>query len=216
MVVELVHRLATDNSAATKKVLDNVVLLLVPCLNPVGPLMVTEYVAKDHTTIVRNPAYTRKAPWSDRTGPAYLDTIVWKFVPEAGTRVTTLESGETQAIYALPAQSLPRLEKNSGLRVEKIPWPGAPRIWLLNTTKPPLDDVRVRRRSQLGRQGRCSRRSPGHALKAFALTAVMLDIPRFARPIRSIRRRPARCSPGRVGSQEARHQTKGASASRSS
>src|SRR5712664_1212415 len=31
-----------------------------------GPFMVTEYVAKDHATIVRNPAYTRKAPWSDR------------------------------------------------------------------------------------------------------------------------------------------------------
>ncbi len=31
------------------------------------------------------------------------------------------------------------------MRVEKLPWPGAPRIWLLNITKPPLDDVRVRR-----------------------------------------------------------------------
>src|SRR5216684_6861903 len=84
-----------------------------------GPFMVTEYVAKDHTTIVRNPAYTRKAPWSERSGAAYLDSIVWKFVPEAGTRVTTLESGETQAIYFIPAQSLPRLEKNPGLRIEK-------------------------------------------------------------------------------------------------
>ena len=53
--------------------------------------------------------------------------------------------GPSQAIYAIPAQSLPRLEQNTGLRIEKIPWPGAPRIWLLNTTKPPLDDVRVRR-----------------------------------------------------------------------
>src|SRR5262249_1332493 len=42
-------------------------------------------------------------------------------------------------------QSLPRLEKNAALRVEKMPWPGVPRIWLLNTTKPPFDDVRVRR-----------------------------------------------------------------------
>src|SRR5437879_2111375 len=62
-----------------------------------GPLLVTEYVAKDHTATVRTPAYSRKAPWSDRSGPAYLDSIVWKFVPEAGTRVTTLESGETRS-----------------------------------------------------------------------------------------------------------------------
>ena len=53
-----------------------------------GPFMVSEYVAKDHTTTVRYPGYARKAPWSDRSGPAYLDSIVWKFVPEAGTRVT--------------------------------------------------------------------------------------------------------------------------------
>src|SRR5947199_2731647 len=145
-----------------------------------GPFMVTEYVAKDHATIARNPAYTRKAPWSDRSGPAYLDSIVWKFVPEAGTRVTTLESGETQAIYQIPAQSLPRLEKNTGLRVEKTPWPGAPRIWLLNTTKPPLDDVRVRRAINFAvdKEAFLATVYKGTGLKAFApLTAVMLDEP---------------------------------------
>src|SRR5438874_11872252 len=68
-----------------------------------GPFMIKEYVAKDHTTMVKNPAYTRKAPWSDRAGGALVDTVVWKFVPEAGTRVTTLESGETQGVYLVPA-----------------------------------------------------------------------------------------------------------------
>jgi peptide/nickel transport system substrate-binding protein len=111
-----------------------------------GAFMIKDYVAKDHTTMVRNPAYNRKAPWSDRTGPALLDAVVWKFIPEAGTRVTTLESGETQGIYLVPAQALPRIEQNTGAyRVDKKPWPGVPRIWLLNTTKPPMDDVKVRR-----------------------------------------------------------------------
>src|SRR5205814_9110800 len=47
-----------------------------------GPFVIKDYVAKDHTTMVRNPAYTRKAPWSDRSGPAMLDAVTWKFVPE--------------------------------------------------------------------------------------------------------------------------------------
>ncbi len=34
-----------------------------------GQFMIKEYVAKDHATMVRNPDYKRKAPWSDRTGP---------------------------------------------------------------------------------------------------------------------------------------------------
>ena len=143
-----------------------------------GMFMVKEYVAKDHATIVRNPAYARKAPWSDRSGAAYLDAIVWKFIPEAGTRVTTLESGETQGIYLVPAQSLPRLEKNTSLRVEKMPWPGVPRIWLLNVTKPPLDDVKVRRaiNHAVDKDAMLATVSKGIALRAFApLTAVMLD-----------------------------------------
>src|SRR5262249_57206649 len=106
-----------------------------------GPFMISDYVAKDHTTMVRNPAYNRKAPWSDRSGPAQLESVVWKFIPEAGTRVTTLESGETQGIYNVPAQSLPRLEGNQALRIEKSPWPGVPRIWLLHINKPPMDDL---------------------------------------------------------------------------
>src|SRR5262249_14013034 len=51
-----------------------------------GPFMIKDYVAKDHTTMVRYPAYARKAPWSDRSGPAHLEAVVWKFIPEAGTR----------------------------------------------------------------------------------------------------------------------------------
>src|SRR5882724_2833092 len=47
MVIELVHRLATDDSAATQKVLDNVVLLLVPCLNPDGQIIVTDWYNKN-------------------------------------------------------------------------------------------------------------------------------------------------------------------------
>src|SRR5215471_17836091 len=145
-----------------------------------GPFTVKDYVAKDHTTIVRNPAYTRRAPWSDRSGPPLLESVVWKFVPEAGTRVTTLESGETQGIYLVPAQSLPRLEKNTAVRVEKMPWPGVPRIWLLNVTKPPTDDVKVRRAINyaVDRDAFLATVYKGTGLKAFApLTAAMLDDP---------------------------------------
>src|SRR6266446_3641247 len=114
------------------------------------------------------------------TGPALLETVVWKFIPEPGTRVTTLESGETQGIYLVPAQSLPRLEKDASVRVEKLPWPGVPRIWLLNTTKPPFDDVRVRRAVNFAvdKDAFLATVYRGTGLKAFApLTAVMLDDP---------------------------------------
>lgn len=43
MVIELVHRLATENSPVVKKILDNTIFLLVPCLNPDGQIMVTDW-----------------------------------------------------------------------------------------------------------------------------------------------------------------------------
>jgi hypothetical protein len=43
MALDLVHHLATDDSTTTKKILDNVVLLLVPSLNPDGQILVTDW-----------------------------------------------------------------------------------------------------------------------------------------------------------------------------
>src|SRR3954464_4491715 len=54
MVVELVHRLATDNSPQVKKILDNVIFVLVPCLNPDGQIMVTDWFNKNLGTEFAN------------------------------------------------------------------------------------------------------------------------------------------------------------------
>ncbi len=47
MAVELVHRLATDDSPQVKKILDNVIFLLVPSLNPDGQIMITDWFNKN-------------------------------------------------------------------------------------------------------------------------------------------------------------------------
>src|SRR4051794_16459004 len=46
MAMEWLHALATANDAETKRRLDNVVLLLVPSLNPDGQIMITDYYRK--------------------------------------------------------------------------------------------------------------------------------------------------------------------------
>ena len=61
-----------------------------------------------------------------------------------------------------------------------MPWPGAPRIWLLNVTRPPTDDVRVRQAINyaVDKEAFLATVYKGTGLKATApLTAVMLDDP---------------------------------------
>jgi len=47
MSVELVHRLATEDSSQVKKILDNVIFVLVPSLNPDGEILVTDWFNKN-------------------------------------------------------------------------------------------------------------------------------------------------------------------------
>jgi len=47
MSLELVHHLATDDSPQVKKILDNVIFILVPSLNPDGQIMVTDWFNKN-------------------------------------------------------------------------------------------------------------------------------------------------------------------------
>jgi hypothetical protein len=48
--LELVHRLATDESSAVKKVLDNVIFVLVPSANPDGQIVVTDWFNRNLDT----------------------------------------------------------------------------------------------------------------------------------------------------------------------
>ncbi len=59
MVLELVHRLATEDSPYIKKILENVILLLVPSLNPDGQIMVTDWYNK----VAGTPNEASPMPW---------------------------------------------------------------------------------------------------------------------------------------------------------
>jgi hypothetical protein len=54
MTLELVHRLATEDSPTVRKILDNVIFILVPSLNPDGQTMVTDWFNKNLGTDYAN------------------------------------------------------------------------------------------------------------------------------------------------------------------
>jgi peptide/nickel transport system substrate-binding protein len=101
-----------------------------------GPFMVTEYVRGQKTVLARNPHY-----W--RAGEPLLDGVVFEYVPDANTRVLKLRSGETDVAAAIPYNQVASLSGTEGISVEvakALSWQSI----FLNTTKPPLGDVKVR------------------------------------------------------------------------
>jgi len=145
-----------------------------------GPFKISEYVAKDHCTLTSWTVYERKSPWASQAGPGYLEKITWKFVPEAGTRTTTVESGETQMVDVVVGQDLTPLAANKDLKIMKKPWTGAPRIWLLNVILAPTDELEVRQAINyaIDKDAIVNTVYKGLGTKAIApMTKVMLDDP---------------------------------------
>lgn len=111
-----------------------------------GPFMLEEYVPQDHITLVRNPDY-HWAPEGvfENQGPAYLDKIIIRTIPEASTRLAALLNDEVNVIEPAPYQELQTLEQDPNYYVVKQMHAGTGRFLFMNTKKFPTDDVNVRR-----------------------------------------------------------------------
>lgn len=100
-----------------------------------GPYMLEEYAQGDHVSIVRNEDYWGEAPSIDR--------IDFRVVPEAGSRIAALQTGEATAIYPMPTDQVATVRSAGDINMISIP-STTMRYVTLNTNYEPLSDVRVR------------------------------------------------------------------------
>lgn len=109
-----------------------------------GPFMVTDYAPRDHVTLSRNPDYNWAPAFYGKNGPATLETIHWRIIPDDTTRMGTLQTGEADVIEYLVPQVVGQFRSNSKYKVLLIDAPGSPRVIMINVTKPPTDELAVR------------------------------------------------------------------------
>lgn len=109
-----------------------------PKLSPVGtgPFIMSAYKPRESVTLVRNDSYWRGKPVVER--------IVYQFMPEASTRELALKSGEVDAIGIQAKQDIVDRLRKGGFVVD-LTAPANMFAVYINTTKKPLDDVRVRK-----------------------------------------------------------------------
>jgi peptide/nickel transport system substrate-binding protein len=115
------------------------------CAEPIGSgaFIVDHWDRGQEIVLVRNNDYTSWPANAEHTGPAYVEEIVWQFVPDATTRVAALQSGEVDAIYDVPAVQWATLDA-AGYQLEKYVTPGRPQQLAFNTQVGPFTDVLVR------------------------------------------------------------------------
>ena len=115
--------------------------------NPVGtgPFKFSKWDAQSQIVIERNPDYKWGPEFAAHQGPAYLDQVVFRILPEAATRTTAFETGEVQMAGDPPALDAISLSESGKAKVESFAQPGVPAILMINTTKAPTDDINVRK-----------------------------------------------------------------------
>jgi len=97
----------------------------------------------DEVIMVKFDEYYGGSPDIAPVGPACIDQVIFRVIPEASTRVAALLANEVLIIETIPSDLVNRLNENSSVAVKTAP--GTQPKWIeLNVNKPPFDDVRVR------------------------------------------------------------------------
>ena len=115
------------------------------CQAPIGtgPFIVESWAPQQSVTLVRNDDYVPTNPEIDHDGPAHLERIEWRFIPDAATRQAALASGEVHVIdNPLPADIA--ATESQGLGHIDAPRPAAANRIELNSAQAPFDDALVR------------------------------------------------------------------------
>ena len=115
--------------------------------NPVGtgPFKFVQWDAQSQIVLERNPDYNWGPEFASHEGPALLDQIVFRILPEAATRLTAFETGEIQIAGEPPALDAASLVDAGSATLENFAQPGIPAILMINSAKAPTDNVNVRK-----------------------------------------------------------------------
>jgi peptide/nickel transport system substrate-binding protein len=109
-----------------------------------GPFVFKEWKEKISLTMTRNPDYNWPVGVYQHKGPAYLDQIVVKFIPDQTTLSGSLKSGEITITDAVLPQDMKTLQSDAKFEALAPTVPGVPQILPINAVKSPTDDLRVR------------------------------------------------------------------------
>lgn len=110
-----------------------------------GPFMLKEWVQNDHLLLVKNPDYNWAPEWTGHKGPANVDEILYRIIPEDATRVIELQAGNVHLLLQPPPPREQEEFKNNP-DYFYVASPAAYIVFIgMNVNEPLLKDLRTRK-----------------------------------------------------------------------
>jgi peptide/nickel transport system substrate-binding protein len=108
-----------------------------------GPFKFVGWKRQNYLVLEKNPSYKWGPACIQNQGAAYLDKLMFKFIPEVETREALLDRGEeVQVVYFPSPAGLARWKADPDhFTVISVVDPGAPWMNTINTQKPPTDEL---------------------------------------------------------------------------
>lgn len=114
-----------------------------------GPFVFKSYKQNGSTVVTKRKGYDWGSPeWSTR-GPAHVDSITFTYIPEADTRVGSLQSGQVDIASQIPSQNIDEFDGN-GFHLVTRENPGYVASIFFNLSHADVADQAVRDAFQYG------------------------------------------------------------------
>jgi peptide/nickel transport system substrate-binding protein len=115
-----------------------------PDIAGTGPFVLTKYVKGQQVDFTKNKKYAWAPGTAKHSGAAYLDSVTYRFLPEASVRLGALQSGQVDVIEGVPGTNAAQFKDNPKYSYETALNTGTPYSLYFNSTFGPTTDERVR------------------------------------------------------------------------
>lgn len=108
-----------------------------------GPFKLESFTVGQETVLVRNDDYAWGPALAANRGPAKVERITFREIPEDSTAFLELKTGGVDFLLSVPADLMGEVQKEANLAVLTM---AGQDVWYMpiNVTKAPFDDIRVR------------------------------------------------------------------------
>ncbi|MEK8127079.1 ABC transporter substrate-binding protein [Paenibacillus filicis] len=114
-----------------------------------GPFKFLKWVENSEIALERNPDYNWGPTGLSNKGPAYLDKLTFKIVPEEATRIGSVLSKQVLAGETVPPQNVVALKNDSNFQIFQTQTGGLPYTLFINQKHAPWNELKARQALQL-------------------------------------------------------------------